>query len=421
MPDYKKKKVKRSAKAKGKNIQKNQDIEMRPSKRERNIPTSNVKVVKGGKLERIRKFRVLTASVAVILLIAILLNFMLPVGLYEAYVNITSALGSGSYPVSVYGSDIFDVSPKNSYYFMLTDSRLSAYNNSGKEVLSIAHGYANPYLCSSETRALVFDQGGTELSVYNLKNQTNTLVTEEKIINADIARNGTYAVVTQSESYASTVTVYNKNSKAIFTWNSATDIVSSVTVSPNGKEIAVGTLSVQNGQYKCKILILDFESANAKFTTDLGDNIPVLLDSNNIGISVISEKAYNFIRWNNNERNEIKSEYTVDKYRKSGNRMLLVLNHEGNKSENIIMLLGAKGNKIAEFKFDGTVTDIEPKGNHIYCLSENKALIVDKEGNILRSGNSSYGALRLKVLSSNTVAVASNSQIEKITLEKEVE
>ncbi len=419
MPDYKKKKVKRTGK--GKAVSKNQDVEMRPSKRGRTAHTSQVKVVKGGKLERIRRFRIIGGTVAFVTAICLLLNFILPVGLFENYVNIIAAIGSGDYPVSVHGSEIYDVASNSSYYFMLTDTKLSAYNNSGKEIISVAHGYANPYLCTSETRALVFDQGGTGLSVYNLKNQTNSLVTEDKIINADISRSGNYAVVTRSDSYASTVTVYDKNSKIVFVWNSAVDIVNSVTVSPNGKCIAVGTVNVENGQYKSKIMMLEFDSANAKFTTDLGGDVPLLLDSNNWGVSVITEKAYNFIRWNNNERNEIKSEYSIDKYRKSGNRMILVLNHEGNKNENLIMLLGNKGNKISEFKFEGAITDIIPNGNHIYCLSDNKVFLVDKKGEILRSGACNYGAMRIKILNSNTVAVASNEAIEKISIEKEVE
>lgn len=420
MPEYKKKKVKRSSKVKNKKVVKNQDVEMKSTKSS-GIPASNVKVVKGGKLERKRKFRILVGSAALIVAICLLLNFILPVGIFENYVNFIASVGSGTYPVTVSGSDIYDVSSGNSHYFLLTDTKLSAYNNSGKEILSIAHGYANPYMCTSETRALIFDQGGTQLCIYNLKNQTNNLISEDKIITADISRSGTYAVVTHSKSYASTVTVYDKNSKAIYTWNSAVELVNSVTVAPNGKQIAVGTVNVKNGQYESKILILDFDSADAKHTTALVGELPVLLDSNNIGVSVICEKSYYFIRWNNNEKSEIKGEYNIDKYRKSGNRMLLVLNHEGNKNENIIMLLSGNGEKLNEFKFDGAITDIEPKGNHAYCLSDSGVLLLDKNGEILRKGSSDYGAMRLKVLNTNTVAVASNTAIKKVSMEKEVE
>ena len=85
------------------------------------------------------------------------------------------------------------------------------------------------------------------------------------------------------------------------------------------------------------------------------------------------------------------------------------------------MLLDTKGNKICEFKYNGNITDIAPYGNHIYCLTDNNIIILDKEGNVLRSGKSGYGAVRIKVLDSNSVAVISNTSIEKITLNKEVD
>ena len=420
MPEYKKKKVKGRGKPKNK-VNASNDVKMKPTKNGAQSSSSSVKVVKGGKLVRMRRIRILAATIAVIALICIVLDFILPAGLVEGIVNFTAKFGGGSYPISVYGSDILDTKYSSTGCFMLTDTKLTAMNDSGKEILSVNHGFSNPYLVTSETRALIFDQGGNELCVYNLKEKKNDLVTKNKIVNASIGRDGTFAVVTHSDSYAATVTVYDIDSNVIYEWNAAKDLISSVAVAPSGKEIAVGTVYVENGQYKTSVQILEFDSANAKFTTDLNGQLPLMLDSNNKGVSVISENAYNFIRWNKNDKTEIKSEYSIDKFRKSSGRILLSLNHKGNKSENIIMLLDTKGNKICEFKYNGNITDIAPYGNHIYCLTDNNIIILDKEGNVLRSGKSGYGAVRIKVLDSNSVAVISNTSIEKITLNKEVD
>ncbi len=420
MPEYKKKKVKGRNRTKNK-INKNSDIKMKPSKRGVDSPSSNVKVVKGGKLVRMRKVRILAATLTIIVLICVALDFILPVGLVEGVTNFTAGLGGGSYPISVFGSEILDVKYNRTGYFMLTDAKLTAINDSGKEMLSVNHGYSNPYLVTGETRALVFDQGGNEACVFNLKEKTNDIVTKEKIVNASIGRDGTFAIVTHSDSYAASVTVYDENSEILYEWNSAKDLISGVTISGSGKAIAVGTVHVENGQYKTAVRVLEFDSADAKSTTDLNGQIPLMLDSNNKGISVIGENAYNFIRWNKNDKTEIKSDYSIDKFRKSSGRILLSLNHEGNKSENIIMLLDTKGQKICEFEYNGNITDIAPYGNHIYCLTEDKIIILDKEGHVLRSGKSGYGATRIKVLNSNNVAVISNTSIEKITLNKEGE
>ena len=113
-----------------------------------------------------RKLRILAAMVFVIVLICIALDFILPVGLIEGITNFSAGLGGGAYPISVYGSDVLDIKASSIDYFMLTDTKLSALNDSGKEIISITHGFSNPFMVTSESRALIFDQGGNEVSVY---------------------------------------------------------------------------------------------------------------------------------------------------------------------------------------------------------------------------------------------------------------
>ena len=49
-------------------------------------------------------------------------------------------------------------------------------------------------------------------------------------------------------------------------------------VNSNGNKIAVSTLSAVSGQYESKVLILDFESANALYTLDLDKSIVLSLE-----------------------------------------------------------------------------------------------------------------------------------------------
>ena len=130
---------------------------------------------------------------------------------------------------------------------------------------------------------MLFDQGGKVIYIYNLSGKIQTLETEDEIINANISRNGVFAVSTQSKNYTSTVNVYNKNCNKIYTWNSAKDIVNNVLVNSNGNKIAVSTLSAVSGQYESKVLILDFESANALYTLDLDKSIVLSLENTGKG------------------------------------------------------------------------------------------------------------------------------------------
>ena len=172
MPDYKKKHVNRlrgapkpkRAKKTAENI--SQDIEMQPSparaKKAKAEPAKNespLKVVKGKKLERRRKTRIALSAAAVIIIAVTVLHLVLPVGIAENIGNLTALIGAGGYPVTLESSDTLNTVSRGGYYYVLSDTRLCAYSGGGKEIYSYMHGYENPVLKTSKTRALLFSQG----------------------------------------------------------------------------------------------------------------------------------------------------------------------------------------------------------------------------------------------------------------------
>ena len=59
------------------------------------------------------------------------------------------------------------------------------------------------------------------------------------------------------------------------------------------------------------------------------------------------------------------------------------------------------GKKKFEIKFNGIITDIAFKNNHIYLISDTKAYILDSKGEIVRTADCGFGAVRLVVVSQN--------------------
>ena len=269
MPDYKKKKVsnklsrKRSNRIHDSRSKKEQinidfndyDVEMTDSIASKKKKQDSIKVVKGKRLERQRKFKIFLVAVALIVVTYLILTFTLPVSVGENIENFTATFGTGDYPIEIYGTDVLDSHSKGLYYYVLTDTNLSAFSNSGKEIYTYSHGYENPVLKSSETRALIFSQGGNSLEIYNLSKKIKEYQPKNPIITADICRNGSYAVATYSDSYATSVKVFDKNNKVLFKWNSAKDTVNALTLSPNGRYLVVSTFNANDGNLNSKISV----------------------------------------------------------------------------------------------------------------------------------------------------------------------
>lgn len=421
MPDYKRKKVKRGIKPKRRQVSVEEKIPMTDSnkaKREKVLPENNIKVIRGKKLKRKRIITVLLAIVSVILTTCIILSMVLPVSLYENLVNAFALIGSGSYPNEINGSLTLNTISNGSYYYVLTDTNITAYSNAGKQVFTDLHGFANPMISISETRALVFDQGGKCMYIYNLSGRIDSIETENEIINASISRSGAVAVSTHSNQYTSVVYVFDVDSKLIYTWNSAKEIVNNVIVDPGADFVAVSTLSANSGQYNSKVMILGFESADPLHSTELGNSIVLSLSNFDDGLSVVTTDKYKYIHWSEFTTNDITASGEVNIFRKSSDGILLVFNRANDRTDNTIVLISEDGEKINEFKIQNTITDIQYSDNKVYYISDTVAEILSEKGQVLRKGTCAFGTTFFAVLSSDSLAVVNDNKISKLTIEK---
>lgn len=432
MPDYKKKKVNRlkgaprPKKSKRAAIPDNNDIvvtstpakkQNKPQKTEK--PVSNMRVVNGKRLERKRKLRISFSAVAAAAVIAAVLHLILPVGIFENLQNLTALIGSGSYPAEISSSEVLNTVSRGNYYYVLTDTRLNAYSGGGKEIFSHSHGFEAPVLKTSKTRAMVFSQGGNEAYIYNLAELKNAVSTEKEIITANISDSGAYALVTRSDSYASVVSVYNKNDKLVYEWYSSEDTVNNVAISPNGKKIAVSAFNATSGDYSSKVCVLSFDSATPEYTEAYSGSPVYGLDSrNSAGFSVITENGVQFIGWSKYKKTEYKNDYTAAMFRSASGGSVAVFNRSSDKTDNRVAVFNSKGKLKSEFEFKGIIGDIEIHGGHIYCISDTFVYLLSENGEILRKAECGFGAVRINVTGTNTVAVVTDNQIYSIKLEQ---
>lgn len=433
MPEYKKKKVNRLRGApkpqKAKRVKQTDtdDIIMSSSDKKRRTetvkeqePVSNMRVLKGKKLERKRKIKASLSVISAVAVICLVLHLILPVGILENVQNLTALIGNGGYPIELDSTDTLCSVSRGMYYYVLTDTRLNAYANSGKKIYSHSHGFENPVMKTSKTRAMVFSQGGEELFIYNLQQEKASVKTESEIITAGISDSGVYAIAAQSDSYASVVSVYSKNNKLIYEWYSSEDTVNNVAVSPNGKKIAVSAFNASSGAYTSKVSVFGFDSAMPEFTeTYNGTPVYNLDTTHGAGFSVVTENSVQFITWSDHRKTEYKNDYAAAMFRAGSGGSIAVFNRESDRTDNRVSVFNTKGQLKYEFEFKGIISDIEISGGHIYCISDTNVYILDGTGTVIRKAECGFGAVRLAVLGTNAAAAITDNQIDKIKLEQE--
>ena len=425
MADYKKKKIKRHLFRKKTHKHIENKVPMNSPKKTPNVeneitePKEEIKVIKGSKLRRKRQYKIFACIIGVILSFCIILSLALPGGLYENTVNFFATLGSGSYPISVSGGSIVNAVSNGSHYYVLTDTNIAAYSTGGKIVFDEMHGFENPIISVAGTRALIFDQGGRTLYIYNLSGKIHTMSLEDDIINASISEEGEFAVATHSKSYVSVVKVFDSDFEEIYTWNSYNGIINNVLVSTDGEQLAISSFEVISGEYVSKIMIfeLDSDSADAVYTINYSNSLVVDIDNTGDGISIITNNKYDYLHWTDYNNSSLSFSGEINSFQSNSDGVLLTVNRANDRSDNTIILISEEGDKISEFKIDSTITDIQYCDGRVYALCDTVINIYDEKGKILRSTNCNYGTHKIIVLSSDSVATISDIEISKLDIE----
>ncbi len=424
MPEYKRKRRGRfksapkvNKKTKKENI--SRDITMTSAEKEHK-PRKNMRVVKGKKLESQRRFKIGACIIGIVAVVLILCQLIMPAGVFETVSNALNLIGGGSYPISLESNDTSTVISKGSYYYVLSSNSLTAFSNAGKKIFTHSHGFENPVLKTSKTRALLFDQGKNDILIFTLSGLKSSKTFKQEIKTAAIGDNGTYAVVTSAENYAAQVSVFKKNDELVYEWFSSEDLVNNVAVAPSGKKIVVSTINSKVGQYNSKVSVFDFKSATPENEKTYENTVVYALDTSfSSGFSVLTSNQYDFIKWSNFKTVEYKNEYNTAMFRAGNNGVAVVYNRDNDKTDNRIAIFSSGGKLKREFEFKGIITDFALRNGNIYCVCDTKAYVLNRDGTIIRSGECGFGAVRIVPMGQNIMAIITDTEINKIKLEQE--
>lgn len=427
MPDYKKKNVKRSGRAKAK-VEQVKDIPMR-SKPVRQRKTKeneaaekpgDLRVVKGNKLRNRRRAQVILLVAVTVAAVILILQLSFPTGIIDQAKVIGAAIGAQSFPVSMSGSNTLNCEERGSLFYTLSDTSLESYNNGGKNIIKSQHGLSNPVLRASATRALLFDQGGVSFKIYGPKELIFDETTENSIISVNIARCGAYAIATRAKDYASTVTVYSKKGEKVYQWNSSVEIVSDVALSPDGKKLAVAVFGSNNGEYISKVYVLTFDSATPVHTSEYSGEFIYSLQTNvNKGFYVVYGGGTDYISWRKYTVKKFTTENDVRLYRGNSRHSLVVTTRSSDKKDNTLTLFNKKGESVSEIKWQQSITDATLVGNHILILSDTSIYMLDKNGKTVRRGEAGFGGVRVIGVNLEKSLVITDNLISKVDLQSE--
>lgn len=227
-------------------------------------------------LKKIRKtkllkkiFRIARIPVVVLVVIAALFLSARLMG-NVAVSNITDSIRqaktlfskSEGYPYSLEAFNLRKVESIGGGPLIVYNDSSLALNASGDEIFRAQLDYADSKVITKNGRALVYSNSSNEAVLQSKTEELGRITAESPIVAADISENGTTAVSCSSAEHQSVLSVYNSRFKKVFQWNCSKERIASVSLSPDGKRVAVAAIGADNAEIYTRIIVFNVKSAD---------------------------------------------------------------------------------------------------------------------------------------------------------------
>ena len=292
----------------------------------------------------------------------------------------------GNFPIEFDENSVNTISYIDNLILRVDDNHIELYDENGNKTTTFSHNYEDPIVRVEGKRMLVYDNGGNNFEVLNKKNQVYEKTVDQQILLAAIAKNSNVAVVTQTEKYASVLTVYDSNGSEIYNWSSNMRVLN-VSFTNDGSGCYISTFDSQNGEMQSKIHYISFDSTQEVMQSETLDTLAldVCLNDNDNYWVVGDTKFY---KLDNEGKILLEYEYTIElvDYAISDNCAAVVFNGVQRKTGSLAVFSSDSTQSTPDnvlYTDGGYPKKLKISSNKIILLKENEIEAYDDSGNLL--------------------------------------
>ena len=378
---------------------------------EKNRKKRRLNVVRG----KSKKKLIITLSVIAAIVIGLLLfQILSPTGIYETIQNAYAlTVDNGDNSFTDPQSEAVSFESTNNAAFLLTTSYFEIFNKKGNNVLYFKHGFSDPIMDTSNARVIVYDRGGKSYKIFNYSAALFEGNTAGNIISADIGRNGSYALITESVGKASELCVYSKNHSLEFKWYSEHNVISSAVLNRWCDRVAVCELFVSSGAISSRIDVMKIGKGEPEFSVDLNNTVITSLTNCFGKIVAASENKIFIINWKNGEYTEIDLDGVISfmEVDNSGNLMLTYARSD-KQTFNTVLTLNDDLETVSKTEINAVLSDVRTYDGATYAVFDNTLHIYDAAGTLTEIKKSEYNILKIAYMNrSNGIAACGTGKV----------
>ncbi len=298
---------------------------------------------------------------------------------YNTITQNDGELAEGNFPLTIAGNSGYQINFVGESLFILHDAYLDVYSLHGDEEDSRQHAYHNAALSTSDKYALVYEKNGTSFRLDRKGKNVYSKTIDENIISGIVSDSGTVALITESSSYASAISIYDDSGKRIYQRN-CTDHVVDICFHDDDAGCFFTTIDANNGIIQSTLTSVLFRQVDTQWTSLPLDTMVVeteLTSSNTL--CVIGDSSCTYY----SKTGEVLGTYTysgtlISESIENGRIALLV--QDDQKREMTLILLDQSAQDVKTIALDATAQAVLVSDGDAYVMNENNITSYDFSG-----------------------------------------
>lgn len=285
-------------------------------------------------------------------------------------------------PAAVYAVNpdtVLDMAPYAAGVVLLTSNSLEYVDQYGMLNAKNEHLYTDPVLVSAGKNVVIFDRGGSAMRIEKNAVKYLQLDFDSAVTCADITDKGTYAYVLNADSgYQSHLFAYSSKGRLLFEWSSS-DYVLDVSLSPNGKYAAAATISVENAETVCKVVLFHFAKSEPVVLEFTGETVYDVEFVTGKKVAVQTNTATHVVNFNGEI--ETLCTFSVNELNHTdvfkGGMGLTSLNLYGNNNNALVHVFDRGFKKSYDLNFPSAVLSVTASAGYAAVLYSDQIEILD--------------------------------------------
>lgn len=331
----------------------------------------------------VRKTLILVALFAILFVLLYVLQIFKGSKLDEIITG-TNDTENEAFPLTIKNEQLLDIGNFGNRIAVLAKSNVLTYSMNGKKESTIMHGYTNPVMKEGNKRLLTYDRGGYKFRVDTHSGKVGEIALKNTIICAEIGTDGSVAVVTEQDQYASyNLLVYDSSLKERYKFAAASDsnvtaTFSTISFSSDNNHLAACAVTADSGILSTYLYELDLTRQVDATVTLIPDLLPLDVSYKSDGnIAVVGKDSMVFV--NSKTHKQVRDEHTGDLENFVSRTIddTVVVNKNLFNSTATVSIFSSSGVKKATCDIDDEVIDSYCDGSRVLILGKKAAYNFD--------------------------------------------